>query len=96
LVPTSDPRSPGFWDTHARRHGSGRGAIGRPRHRKGGGYRLPSWECVQRRTGLDQPGTEDPKEAMPTTGAFIGVPPIDPSKGALPNENTPPSVAANQ
>jgi hypothetical protein len=33
---------------------------------------------------------------MPTTGAFIGVPPIDPSKGALPNENTPPSAAASQ
>ena len=33
---------------------------------------------------------------MPTTGAFIGVPPIDPSKGALPDENTPPSNATNQ
>lgn len=48
------------------------------------------------RVRLDQPGREGLKVAMPTTGAFIGVPPIDPSKGALPNENTPPSVAANQ
>jgi hypothetical protein len=47
-------------------------------------------------SGLDQPGLEGPDAAIPTTGALIGVPPIDPSNGALPNENTPPSLAANQ
>jgi hypothetical protein len=44
----------------------------------------------------DQPTGADRKGAMPTTGEFKGFPPIDPWKGASPNENTPPSAAANQ
>ena len=30
------------------------------------------------------------------TGAFMDLPPIEPSNGALPNENTPPSEATSQ
>jgi len=45
---------------------------------------------------LDQPRKEGAKVAIPTTGAFMRVPPIEPSKGAAPNENTPPSLAASQ
>ena len=63
------------------------------------GRRLPpvvTWTVPERGAQVDQPGTEGWKVVMPMTGAFIGVPPIDPSKGALPNENTPPSAAASQ
>ena len=48
------------------------------------------------RTGLDQPGTGGAYVAIPTTGAFKCFPPIEPSNGALPNENTPPSAPASQ
>ncbi len=47
-------------------------------------------------SGMDQPGSGDAKVAMPTIEAFSGFPPIEPSKGAVPNEKTPPSAAASQ
>ncbi len=33
---------------------------------------------------------------MPTIGAFNGVPPMEPKKGAPPKANTPPSASATQ
>ncbi len=33
---------------------------------------------------------------MPTIGSFSAMPPVDPKKDALPNVNTPPSLATSQ
>ena len=55
--------------------------------------RIPLWVAGPSAAG--QAGSEG-QVAMPTTGALIGLPPMEPSNRARPKENTPPSAAANQ